>query len=252
MAYALAILVGALAGFINTLAGSGSLITLPMLMFLGLPATDANATNRVGVLLAAMVGARTFRKSGHLDTKQIGWLLVPSLIGSVIGAQLASTLEPQVMRHVITGVMVLMLVVIIAKPQRWLREQSDQNRNLAKLSTVLIFFGIGFYGGFIQAGVGILMLAALVLHERFTLVGANALKLILVLVFTAPALAIFMIADQVHWPLGLLMATGQCVGAYVAARFATGHPQANIWIRRLLILIVVASIIKLLADGAAT
>jgi len=93
--------------------------------------------------------------------------------------------------------------------------------------------------------VGILMLAALVLHERYTLVQANALKLILVLVFTVPALAVFMYAGQVTWPLGLLMAVGQCAGAYVAARFATGHPQANVWIRRLLILIVVASILKL-------
>ena len=245
MEYALAVLAGMLAGVINTLAGSGSLITLPMLIFMGLDATVANGTNRVGVLLASLVGARGFRKGGHLDTKGIWWLLGPAIAGSAVGALIAARIDPAVMHKAIGGVMVLMLGVILLKPKRWLVERADAARRGRGAATVAIFFAIGVYGGFVQAGVGIFLLAALVLHQGRTLVQANALKLILVLVFTVPALAIFVAHGQVNWGLGLLMATGQMTGAWLAATFATKHPNANVWIRRLLILVVAVSILRL-------
>ena len=245
--YVAAVFAGALAGGINTLAGSGSLITLPMLIFLGVPANAANATNRIGVFLAALVGARTFRKGGHLSISMgnLAWLLVPAIAGSLAGAQVAARLNAEAMHQVIGVVMILMLLVILVKPKRWLIAPAAVKPRHRGLLTVVVFFLVGVYGGFIQAGVGIFLLAALVLHARYSLVQANALKVLLVLVFTVPALAIFIWNDQMYWRLGLLLAVGQCTGAWVAAVFATKHQHADVWIRRLLILIVCVSILKL-------
>ena len=246
--YILAVFAGMLAGFINTLAGSGSLITLPMLIFLGLPANIANATNRIGIFCAALVGTLTFKKGGHLSIKMgnLAWLLIPIIVGSIAGAQVAAMLDAQAMHIVIRVVMVIMLAVILIKPKRWLVEATDAfDPRRHVLLTVAIFFFIGVYGGLIQAGVGILLLAALVLYAKYSLVQANGLKVLTVLVFTVPALAIFIWNDQVNWPLGLLLALGQCVGAWVGARFATKHKNANVWIHRLLIFIVCLSILKL-------
>ena len=245
--YLAAVIAGMLAGFINTLAGSGSLITLPMLVFLGLEANVANATNRVGVLMASLVGARTFRKGGHLSisNRNLTWLILPLIAGSIAGAHAAAVLDPATMRHAIGVVMVIMLVVILVKPKRWLVEQPDVEPDHRKASSVAIFFLIGVYGGFIQAGVGIFLLAGLVLHVGHALVRANALKVLAVLVFTVPALVVFLWHNQVHWGFGLLLGSGQCVGAYIAATFATRSKNAAVWIRWLLIIIVIGSILKL-------
>ncbi len=242
--YVLAVLAGMLAGGINTLAGSGSLVTLPMLIFLGLDATIANATNRVGVLLGSLTAATTFRRSGHLAMKGTPWLLGPAIVGSIAGAQAAAILDPKSMHLAIGVVMVLMLGVILIKPRRWLVEHAEP-ANHKRLSSVAIFFAIGAYGGFIQAGVGIFLLSALVLHAHYSLVQANALKVLAVLTLTAPALIVFILHNQVHWGFGLLMASGQITGSWLAARFASRHPNAGVWIRRLLILVVVINIVKL-------
>ncbi len=247
MMYLLAILAGAVAGFINTLAGSGSLITLPMLMFMGLDASTANGTNRVGVLLGTLVAVGTFSKQGKLPLeKATSWMIVPAVVSGVIGAILAAKLDAPTMHNVISIVMILMLFVIMVKPKRWLIESTESQPPLARWTTVLIFSVIGFYGGFIQAGVGIFLLGGLVLHAKYDLVRANALKIFIALMFTAPALCIFIWHDQVHWGFGALIATGQTFGYWAGARFATGHPNANVWIRRVLIFIVILSIVKLL------
>ena len=247
--YVAAVLAGALAGGINTLAGSGSLITLPMLIFLGLPANATNATNRIGVVLGALVGTRTFHKGGQLSIRpgNLVWLLAPAVVGSIVGAYVATRLDADEMKRVIGVVMVVMLVLILAKPKRWLTAPPAVEPNHRNVLTVVVFFLIGVYGGFIQAGVGIFLLAALVLGAGYSLVQANALKVLLVLAFTLTAAATFIRLEPrlMHWRLGLLLAVGQCVGAWVAAVFASKHPQANVWIRRLLILIVSVSILKL-------
>lgn len=243
--YLVVIAAGATAGFINTLAGSGSLITLPLLIFLGLEADVANGTNRIGVLLAAIVAARTFQRQGHLQLRGTSWLFVPAIIGSIGGAGLAAVIGEQSMHYAIATVMVLMLGVILINPQRWLIAHSQKEPDHRQLVTVLVFLVVGAYGGFIQAGVGVFILTALVLRARYDLITANALKVSLVLLLTAPAIVVFAACSQVHWGYGLLMAAGQIAGAWAGAMFAARHPDAKIWIRRLLILVVVASIVKL-------
>lgn len=242
--YVLAILAGMLAGIINTLAGSGSLVTLPMLVFLGLPANVANGTNRVGVLVQNTVGIATFQHSGKLNTTGSWWLVAPAVVGALVGAQIAVDLNERVMNLAIGVVMVIMLFVILLNPNQWLRAQSEVRGGRPSTGTLLIFFLIGIYGGFIQAGVGVFLLAAMVMGAGFSLNHANVVKLIIVLFITIFALVVFARNGQVNWGLGALMAVGQSLGAWMAARFATQNKNANVWVRRLLILVVVVSILR--------
>ncbi len=242
--YPLIVAAGFLAGFINTLAGSGSLITLPMLIFAGLPATVANGTNRVAVLLQCSVAVGKFKKEHMLDLRRVAYLTIPAVLGAIIGAQIAADLNELLMRKVIGVLMVIMLGVVIIKPRRWLKGRADALDNRPGWLQMLTFFGIGIYGGFIQAGVGIFLLAGLVLSAGYELVRANAFKNFVVLCFTAFALVVFILNDQVNWVMGLVLAVGNMLGAWVAARMAIqkGAP----FVRYILIAVIIISALMLL------
>jgi uncharacterized membrane protein YfcA len=242
--YPLTILAGAIAGFVNTLAGSGSLVTLPLLIFIGLPATVANGTNRVAILLQNIVGLNSFRREEVLDIRCVWYLGIPAVIGSILGAQIAVSLNETLMRHVIGVIMVIMLFVILLRPKRWLTGEIIEITSRPTLLQLVIFFLIGIYGGFIQAGVGIFLLAGLVLAVGYDLVRANAVKVGIILFFTIFALAIFVINDQVNWAIGFILAIGNMIGAWVGARVAV--ERGAVWVRRLLIIVVVVSAANLL------
>lgn len=230
---------GFIAGYINTLAGSGSLVTLPLLIFLGLPATVANGTNRVGILLQNIVGIGGFQRQGLLDVKGAVILGLPAIAGSLVGAQIAVNLDETMMRRAIGVLMVVMLVVILVQPKRWLKGERDTLDGWPGWSRMLLFFGIGIYGGFIQAGVGIFLLAGLVLGVGYDLVRANAVKVGIVLLFTISALVIFSLNDQVDLFIGLILAIGNMLGAWIATQTAAQKGAA--WVRRLLIVVVAVS-----------
>ncbi|MGQ9684381.1 MAG: sulfite exporter TauE/SafE family protein [Anaerolineae bacterium] len=244
--YLLALGAGILAGIINTLAGSGSLITLPMLMFLGLPSPVANATNRVGVVLQNVVGIATLRRGGKLRLDGTGWLLAPAVLGGLLGALIAVKLDKRTIDICIAVLMAIMLVVVVLDPQRWLREHSRPLPARPSVPMLLLFFAIGVYGGFIQAGVGIFLLAAMVLGVGYSLVDANGIKLVLVLAFTLVAIVVFAAGGQIVWGIGVLMAAGQGIGAWIGATFAVRAKNANVWIRRLIIAVLLVSMAKLL------
>ncbi|MEA3334929.1 MAG: sulfite exporter TauE/SafE family protein [Chloroflexota bacterium] len=242
--YLLAILAGTLAGFINTLAGSGSLITLPFLIFLGLPPTVANGTNRIGVLFQTMVSSTSFHRKGVLDWRAGLILAIPATFGSILGARIAVDIDEEMMQTVIGVVMVIMLMIIIVRPNRWLEGSSELLFRRPGIKEILLFFAIGVYGGFIQAGVGIFLLAGLVLGVGYDLVRANAVKSLIIMIFTVAALAVFVANDQVVWSLGLLMAVGQMIGGWLGATFAV--EKGAVWVRRLLIVVVAVAAAQLL------
>lgn len=242
--YVLALLAGSVAGAINTLAGSGSLITLPVLVFLGLPPTVANGTNRVGVLLQNVIGMATLHRGGKLPLQGSGWYVLPTLVGAGAGAYVASQVDDRAMNWVIGAVMLLMLGVAFLNPKKWLEDDSKLPEKPGVL-LILAFVGVGFYGGFIQAGVGILLLVALVVGAGYGPVSANGVKLFLTLLFTFVALPIFAYMGQVDWALGGLMAIGQGAGAWAAAKFAVESEDAGLWIRRVLVVVVLVSVTKL-------
>jgi uncharacterized protein len=239
---------GFVAGFINTLAGSGSLITLPVLILLGLPANVANGTNRVGILIQNVVSVATFRNHAMLDLGGDWKLVVATIAGSIAGAELAVDLDEAVLRRTIGVLMLVMLGIVVLRPRRWLSDHADGTPARPWIQLPL-FFAIGVYGGFIQAGVGIFLIAGLVLGAGYGLVRANAVKNLIVLVFTVAALAVFVVNDQVHWGLGLLLAVGNAAGAFVAARLAVARGAP--FVRYALITILLMSSVALLADLGA-
>ena len=172
------------------------------------------------------------------------WLIVPSVVGAIVGSRIAVELDENWMNYTLGALMVFMFFVLLLKPERWIREsEADTRRNRHPLS-VISFFLIGVYGGFIQAGVGIFLLAALVLVGNYSLKAGNGIKLFIVLVFSLPALAVFLWYGQVHLGYGLAMAVFQSIGAWLGVRFVARMPDANVWIYRLLLAIVAVSAIK--------
>ena len=242
--YVLALIGGIVAGITNTLAGSGSLITLPVLVMLGLPVHEANGTNRVGIILQNIVALGTLKRQESLNIEGVGAFSVPIILGSLLGAYIAIDVSKEALNLAIGCIMVGMFVVLLAKPKRWL--EKEEREFSKKWYYFPMFFVVGIYGGFIQAGVGILLLMSLVLGVGFDVVKANGMKLLLALIFTLPVLGIFVWHGDVRWGMGFLMAAGQSIGAYLAARFAAGSERAPIWIRRMLLLITVVGALKFL------
>lgn len=241
---------GILTGIVNTLAGSGSLITLPIFIFIcGLPPQVANATNRIGILAQNIVAVKTYHGRGHLPPiRHLWWFIIPSMLASIVGARIAIDMDEQMMNTTLGIVMVVMLIVTLLKPSAWLRTRDLDGADPSRrpLLNILLFIGVGLYGGFIQAGVGIFMIASLVLVSKYDLIQSNAIKVLLGLLFNVPAFAIFLLAGDVHWRFGLLMAVCQAIGAYIGVRFADTHPNAKQWIRYLLLAVIAISAARFL------
>ncbi len=204
----------------------------------------ANGTNRVAILLQNVVGVSSFKHEKLLSLKGAAVLAIPAVLGSIVGAQIAVSIDEQTMRRVIGGLMVLMLFVILIRPKRWLQGREDLQDRRKSLLTLVAFFFIGMYGGFIQAGVGIFLLAGLVLGAGYDLVRANAVKVFIILVFTAFALVVFVVNDQVRWMIGLILAIGNMLGAWVAVK--TSVRRGAGFVRWVLIGVVAISAVLLL------
>ncbi len=242
--YCLVILVGAFSGFINTLAGSGSLLTLPLLIFLGLPPSVANGTNRIGILLQSLVAVRGFKQSKVFDWHEGIWLAIPATIGSIVGAMVAVNLDDRIMNKIIGGLLIFMFFIILFKPEKWINQKAGEVRAKPSLLQVIVFAAIGFYGGFIQAGVGFFLLAGLVLSAGFDLLKANAIKVLIVLAYTAFAFVVFVYNKQVDYFLGLILGFGSMIGAWVATQMAIKRGAQ--FIRWILLFTVLGFAIKLL------
>lgn len=242
--YVLAVIgVGFVAGFINMVAGGGSTLTLPLLMFLGLPANVANGTNRIAILLQNVVGVNTFRKNKIIDLSKDYKLTIPAIIGSIIGAFVAVELNELVMERVIAILMILMLVIIVAKPDVWVKDRVGTVSPKPSTLQYVIFFFIGLYGGFIQMGVGFFLLAGLVLGCGYDLVKANAIKVFIVLIYTVFTLAIFLFNGQVNIKVGLILAAGNMLGAFAGAHFTIKGGAK--YVRYVLIIAMLMVILKL-------
>ncbi|MFO8054912.1 MAG: sulfite exporter TauE/SafE family protein [Bacteroidales bacterium] len=239
----LIVLVGFVSGYINTLAGSGSLITLPLLIFLGLPANVANGTNRIAIFLQNIVGVGSFYQQKQLNFKTDGLLAIPAILGALFGASIAADLDEALMEKVIGLIIIGMLILLLLKPNQFLKP-GKKKRQRPRWYSYIIFFAIGIYGGFIQAGAGLFILMGLSLSAGYDLVRANAVKLLIVLVYTPFALYIFFINEQVHLVAGLILAAGSMGGALLASRMAVKHGAG--FVRYVLLAIMLFSAIKLL------
>lgn len=235
--------VGFLAGYINTMAGSGSLITLPLLIFIGLPANVANGTNRIAIFLQNVVGVGSFYQQKQLNLKKDSLVAIPAIIGAIIGAYVAVDLDEEMLETVIGVIIVAMLVFMLLKPKQFIKAEGEV-KTKTPWYAYPVFLLIGFYGGFIQAGTGIFILIGLSLTAGYDLVKANAIKLLIVLIYTPFALYVFFINGQVNLVAGLILAAGNMGGALLASRMAVKRGAR--FVRYILLIIMIISAVKLL------
>ena len=207
---------GLIAGSLNTLAGGGSMLSVPLLVALGLPGDLANGTNRIGIFFQSSVAAWRFRRGGIPGLAQAWPLLVPVALGSVIGAVMASRLASGDFERIFGVVMIALLIPIFRKPRK---PEAAPPPPWPLGVQAGLFFLIGLYGGFIQAGVGLLLMLAL--HRTgYDLVRVNSMKVIVVGVLTALAIPVFILKGQVAWAPAACLTVGFALGGAVGARWA--------------------------------
>ena len=210
--------VGLIAGFINVNAGGGSTITLPTLIFLGLDSALANGTNRIAIFIQNISAVYSFKKEKYQQFDVSLKLSALTLPGAIVGALLAVNLSNAVFQKIL-GIVMIGIILSMIIPQKKIN-YSDHNNIKIPLSAYIAMFGIGFYGGFIQVGVGFILMATLQRLMRLNLVYVNMHKVFIVLIYTIPALLIFMLTDNVNWIFGIALAAGNATGAWWAAKFA--------------------------------
>jgi len=238
---------GILVGFINTLAGGGTIISLSLLMFLGLPATVANGTNRIAVLFQNIVAVANFRKNNTLELKKGLALSIPTILGSLAGASIAVKLNENIVEITIAVIMLCLLFIMLLRPRKWLEGNLQKYLQKPTWKTYILFCIIGLYGGFIHVGVGYFILAALVLHSGFNIVKANAVKNLLVLCYIPFTLIVFIWNGQVYWAYGLIHAIGNIIGAYIASKYAVKWGTEFVrWVVIIVISLTVAHIFNLI------
>ncbi len=236
-------LVGVLAGWLNVLAGGGSLLTVPVMLFMGVPGPVANGTNRIAILAQSITAVTTFRRRGFADFRLSLSLSAAAALGAIggasVGVQLAGEWFDRVLALVMIGVMILMATGHDkVKPVRG--EAKAGNLPLGHLLMV----GAGFWGGFIQIGVGFILMPILHRVMGLDLVRVNMHKVFIVLVYTLVALAVFASQLELLWWTGLGLAVGNSIGGWFGAHTTVTHGETLI--RRVLYLALSAFIIKLL------
>lgn len=223
------IVLGLLAGVINTLAGGGSNLTIPALMVLGMPPDVANATNRVGVILQAIVGAFGFKKHDKLPTQDFKAIIMPLLIGSLVGGATASYAPQSLLKFLLLGAMLAVATIVLVRPNVIAPPAGTIPHTVAeKPQSFWWLLLAGFYGGFVQAGVGFILITAFAGVLRYDLVSSNALKVLATVFFTGVALVIFIINDQVRWMPGLILAVGTMIGAHIGVKMALNISQQSL------------------------
>jgi len=216
----LLLLAGFFGGIINTLAGGGSNLTMPALMVMGLPADVANATNRLGVFLQSLTGVAKFNQQDKLPKNDLWAILVPSLVGGLVGALIAVWAPLWLLKPLLLGTMLSVAGAMLIFPGMM---PDDNSQSLKVSESRWGFWGLfiaGVYGGFVQAGVGFVLLTVLAGTLSYDLVRANALKLLCTIGFTVVALLVFIYEGLVNWHYGLILSAGFIGGALVGVKLA--------------------------------
>ncbi len=215
--YLLITIAGLLQGFINTMAGSGTVVMYSLLSTFGMPVTMINGTVRPGILFQTGASSIKYYRNNKLVLKKGLILGIPMIIGSIVGAELASMINKEVFEKIVAVVLLVMLFLMFYNPKKWLVGQSKERQSKTGFFQILLFLGIGFYGGFIHIGVGIFLLSALVLNAGFDLVHANAIKVFLVFMYAPFVLTVFLINGQVDLFVALFAAIGNTIGGLIGA-----------------------------------
>lgn len=229
-------------GILNVVAGGGSFLTLPLLIFLGLPPSVANGTNRVGIFFQNLVAVWSFHRHKVLDWQALRWAVMPAVAGAPLGTWLALSLQEATFQKLLAFFMVGITLWTLWGPQGGRPMAGTHSSPVRGVITASGFFLIGVYGGFVQAGVGFLILA-MTSVLGLNLVQGNGVKVLTVLGFTSLSLLLFVWQGKVHWPLGLALAGGTVLGGLIGVRLTIlkGHE----WVRHVVTVMVIVFALRL-------
>jgi uncharacterized membrane protein YfcA len=236
---------GFCSGFLNTIASAGSALTLPLLLFLGVPADIANGTNRVQIAIGRFSSIVAFQRAKVIDWRNAFWLAVPCLLGACLGASFAAILQSKYVGWAITFAVMAAFVVVLTNPKSWLQKQKV-DKPVIKWRHLGLFFLVGTWGGFIVLDASTYALMVLVLAIGYDLTKANAVKAAAVFPMSLASLVIFAGAGEVDWHIGLYLSVGSVIGAWIGAALAT-KGWIKIWIYRILIAILILEIYQLVS-----
>ena len=243
------ILGGFVAGSINTLAGNGSAITLGILTeVMGVPGAIANGTNRLGIFFQSLASTYEFNKHGKVPIQRNKLIIFVTVFGAIFGVSVATRISNEEFREVYKYMMVVMLLLILIKPERWIQE-GKASFQPNKLISIPLFFAIGFYGGFIQLGMGLFFLAAMVLVAKRGMIESNALKLVVITIYTAIVILTFAKFNMVDWKHGFIIASGQGFGGWITAKYASKNKNAAKISYYVLVTVIVLVVAKLFIMG---
>jgi len=236
----LLIIVGFFAGIINTLSGGGSLFTLPILIFLGLPPSVANGTNRIVIVVQSLIGTLGYQSKNISTFPFPIYLGVSASIGSFIGALIALQLDGAIFNRILAVIILIVGLLILIRKNSLSSHLPERLKGKYLIYAVLGFFIIGIYGGFINAGIGIVIMIFLNRLNRLSLVKTNATKVLVVMIYSIVALIFFAFNEAVNWKLGLQMASGSVFGAWWASRWSVKKGDRVIRIAMLLTILIMA------------
>lgn len=242
--YILIVVIGLISGSLNTVAGGGSLIAIPTLIFLGLPPTVANGTNRVAIMAQNVFAVGGFRSKGlKLPMPYTGYLVAVSLVGGLIGAFLAIDIPELLFRRILAVVMIAVVISVVINRSGGSKGGEEKMSVPRQVVGTFLFLLLGIYGGFLQAGIGFMVIALLTHVNNFNLVKINYIKVFAALLYTGAAVVIFAWNDKINWTLGLTLAFGQGIGGWYASRWSVEKGEK--WIKRILVVAVIGMSVKL-------
>jgi uncharacterized membrane protein YfcA len=239
--------VGIVAGFLNVMAGGGSLLTVPVMVFMGLPGPVANGTNRIAILAQNLTAVVTFFRRGFSDFRLSLTLAACALPGSLLGALVGTRLDGVWFNRILALVMLVVMLIMHFDRGAARRPENYQPTRRQLVAGHLLMIGAGFWGGFIQMGVGFILMPILNRAMGLDLVRTNMHKVFIIAVYTVAALAVFASQVEVLWIVGLALAVGNSIGGYLGAHFTISSGERLV--RLVLNLVLVLFIIKLLFSG---
>ena len=238
------IISGILVGFINTLAGGGTIISISLFMFLGLPPIVANGTNRIPILFQTITAVILYQKKKMIEWSKAIKLSIPIIAGNITGALLAGLLPDKIFSYIFAGIVVLFGISMLFNPNTWLKENKAlQIKPITFLQYVTYFF-LGVYGGFVHVGIGYFYLGMLVLVGGYDIIKANVLKIVFVMCSIPFSLMVFAVQGNVVWSAGLIHAIGNVIGASIGVNFAV--KKGGNFVRYIMLTLIVLVALQLM------
>lgn len=241
--YLVLVLVGVVAGFLNVVAGGGSLLTLPTMIFMGLPPNVANATNRVAILWQNVFAIKKFKSSGMVEAKYSIYLGLAAIPGAILGAILAVDIDGVLFTKILSVIMLIVGLLIVFGSPTSISKEIVEGKKKSIWWGVLSFFLIGIYGGFIHAGVGFIIILVLSQLTQESLIKINSIKVIVAFIYTFAVVLVFLFNGVINWEYGITLAVGTSFGGWLGSYFSI--KKGDKWIKAFLLTTIIAMVVKL-------